>query len=91
MTPPPSTYLYDIQLAGELIGKNRQLEAVELFRNANKPTEAALLIGDIAEVMARKEVKPSLAKKLHVLAALEVHTHSHTFTHIQGTFRLHDC
>jgi len=31
-----------------------------------------LLIGDIAEVMARKEVKPSLAKKLHVLAALEV-------------------
>jgi hypothetical protein len=34
-----------------------------------------LLIGDIAEQVARRELKPSLAKKLHVLAAYEVERH----------------
>ncbi len=63
------------RLASELIQKDRQLEAVDLFRRANKPHEAALLIGDIAETAARKDMKPSLAKKLHVLAALEVERH----------------
>lgn len=55
--------------------RGRRLEAVELFRRANRPTEAALLIGDIAEQVARRELKPSLAKKLHVLAAYEVERH----------------
>ena len=58
-----------------LVQKNRRLEAVELYRRANKPTEAALHIGDIAELAARRDVKPSLAKKLHVLAALEIERH----------------
>jgi WD repeat-containing protein 35 len=58
-----------------LNARGRRLEAVELFRRANRPTEAALLIGDIAEQVARRELKPSLAKKLHVLAAYEVERH----------------
>jgi WD repeat-containing protein 35 len=61
--------------ASQLTSENRRLEAVELYRSANRPTEAALLIGDLAEQAARRDVKPSLAKKLHVLAALEVERH----------------
>ena len=61
--------------AAGLVTKGRQLEAVELYRRANRPTEAALLIGDIADQVARRDVKPSLAKKLHVLAALEIERH----------------
>lgn len=48
---------------------------MELYRKANRPTEAALLIGEIAEIAARKDLKPSFAKKLHVLAALEIERH----------------
>ena len=61
--------------ACKLIASGRQLEAVELYRRANKPTEAAMLIADIAEQAARRDVKPSLAKKLHILAAMEVERH----------------
>ena len=32
-----------------LMNKGRRLEAVELYRRANRPTDSALLIGDIAE------------------------------------------
>jgi hypothetical protein len=35
--------------AASLASKSKWLEAVELYRRANRPTEAALLIGDIAE------------------------------------------
>jgi WD repeat-containing protein 35 len=58
-----------------LVSKGRNLEAVELYRRANRPTEAALLIGEIADKAANEDVKPSLAKKLHVLAALEIERH----------------
>lgn len=51
------------------------LEAVELYRRANRPTEAAILLGDLADKAMRTDVKPSFAKKLHVLAALEVERH----------------
>ena len=61
--------------ASGLVSKGRKLEAVDLYRRANRPTEAALLIGDIADQVARRDVKPSLAKKLHVLAALEIERH----------------
>jgi WD repeat-containing protein 35 len=61
--------------ANGLVTKGRNLEAVELYRRANRPTEAALLIGDIADKAANQDVKPSLAKKLHVLAALEIERH----------------
>lgn len=63
------------RFAGELIQKKKWLEAVELYRRANRPTEAAILLGEIAERAATRDVKPSLAKKLHVLAALEVERH----------------
>jgi WD repeat-containing protein 35 len=58
-----------------LVSTDRKLEAVEFFRCANKPTEAALLISDVAETVATRNVNPLLAKKLHVLSALEVERH----------------
>jgi WD repeat-containing protein 35 len=61
--------------ASGLVSSGCQLEAVELYRRANRPTEAALLIGEIADKAANDDVKPSLAKKLHVLAALEIERH----------------
>ena len=61
--------------ASGLVSQGSQLEAVELYRRANRPTEAALLIGEIADKAANDDVKPSLAKKLHVLAALEIERH----------------
>lgn len=64
-----------IKFAMQLVQSNRRLEAIELFRVANKPTEAAIFIGDLAETVANDMAKPALAKKLHVLAALEVERH----------------
>lgn len=64
-----------IKYAMNLVSTDRKLEAVELFRVANKPTEAAILIGDIAETVATRNVNPALAKKLHVLSALEIERH----------------
>ena len=64
-----------IKYAMALVSGDRKLEAVELFRVANKPTEAAILIGDIAETVATRNVNPALAKKLHVLSALEIERH----------------
>lgn len=63
------------RFAGSLLTTNRHLQAVELYRVANKPQEAALLTADVAEQAARALVKPLLAKKLHILAALEVERH----------------
>eukprot|EP00604_Paraphysomonas_vestita_P003706 CAMPEP_0174822144 /NCGR_PEP_ID=MMETSP1107-20130205/13735_1 /TAXON_ID=36770 /ORGANISM="Paraphysomonas vestita, Strain GFlagA" /LENGTH=647 /DNA_ID=CAMNT_0016040299 /DNA_START=1331 /DNA_END=3271 /DNA_ORIENTATION=- len=58
-----------------LLSKGKRLEAVELYRRANRPTDSAILIGDIAEQAARRDVHPFLAKRLHVLAALEIERH----------------
>jgi WD repeat-containing protein 35 len=35
--------------AQNLLSKGKRLEAVELYRRANRPTDSAILIGDIAE------------------------------------------
>lgn len=73
------------RFASNLINNDKQLEAVELFRLANKPTEAALLIGDIADNAAKRELKPLFAKKLHVLAALEIERHRKQATDMLAT------
>jgi WD repeat-containing protein 35 len=64
-----------MKYAIDLYTSNRKLEAIELFRAANKPTEAAIWIGDLAENVVLEKANPSLAKKLHVLAALEIERH----------------
>ena len=61
--------------ASVLIQQEKKLEVVELYRRANKPNEASQWIAEIADDAAKKDVKPGLAKKLHVLSALEVERH----------------
>ncbi|CAE7494176.1 WDR35, partial [Symbiodinium microadriaticum] len=64
-----------LRYAQNLLSRNKRLEAVELYRRANRPTDSAILIGDIAEQAARRDVHPYLAKRLHVLSALEIERH----------------
>ncbi|CAM9367246.1 unnamed protein product, partial [Discosporangium mesarthrocarpum] len=62
-----------------LLQRGDKLQAVEVYRLAGKATEAALLLAKMAEdagkCKRRKRVDPLRAKKLHVLAALEVERH----------------
>ncbi len=71
----PQVYSLLDRYATTLNNNDKWLEAIELFRRANRPSEAAHLIGIVAEKAARKELKPSFAKKLHVLAAMEIERH----------------
>ena len=58
--------------AAHLIEKNKKMEAIELFRKANKNTESARLLQQIAEQLTAEKVAPLLIKKIYVLAAFEV-------------------
>ena len=58
--------------AKHLLDKGEKLQAVELYRKANKATDAAKLLAMIAEDVTKDQADPLRAKKLNVLAALEV-------------------
>jgi len=66
--------------ATTLVQQDKKLDVVELYRRANKPNEASQWIAEIADEAAKKDVKPALAKKLHVLSALEVERHRQRVT-----------
>ncbi len=53
-------------------GEKGRFQAVELYRKANKSTDAAKLLSDIAYEVGKTKVNPLRAKKLYVLAAVEV-------------------
>jgi WD repeat-containing protein 35 len=54
------------------LNKNKRLEAAELYRKANRNTESAKILSEIANQLIEKEGRPLYIKKLYVLAALEV-------------------
>ncbi|KFV77076.1 WD repeat-containing protein 35, partial [Dryobates pubescens] len=57
--------------AGHLLEKNKILDAIELYRNANYFFEAAkLMFKVLADEEAKKRTKPLRVKKLYVLSAL---------------------
>lgn len=58
--------------ANHLLEKKKKLEAAELYRKANRNTEAAKILSQIAKDLVEKEANPLLIKKLFVMAALEV-------------------
>lgn len=45
--------------------------------------------GDIAENVARKDTRPSLAKKLHVLSALEIERYRKRTTDLSSVTSIH--
>jgi WD repeat-containing protein 35 len=48
------------------------MEAIELYRKANRNTESARLLTNIAKEMSKSQVDLILLKKIYVMAALEV-------------------
>jgi WD repeat-containing protein 35 len=52
--------------------KDKKMEAVDLYRKANKNTESAKLLCDIANQLHQKKAPPLMIKKIYVLAAFEV-------------------
>jgi len=60
------------QYAANLLAQNKQLHAVELYRKANQYTDAAKLLSKLGEEEGASRVNPLRAKKLFVMAALEV-------------------
>ena len=58
--------------AAHLLEKGDTLQAIELYRNAKRSTQAATLLSRLAQETGRSKVDPVKAKKLHVLAAMEV-------------------
>ena len=49
-----------------------KLEAAELYRKANRNTESARLLAEIANDLIDRDKNPVHIKKLYVMAALEV-------------------
>jgi len=60
------------QNATELLASGKQLHAVELYRKANQFMEAAKLLSTLGAEVGATRMHPLRAKKLFVMAALEV-------------------
>jgi len=58
--------------AKELLDAGKQLHAVELYRKANQYTDAAKLLASMGAEIGETRMNPLRAKKLFVMAALEV-------------------
>lgn len=61
--------------ASHLLSTGKMLAAIELYRKANKATDSAMLLAKMALEVVESKVKPLRAKRLYVLAALEVERH----------------
>jgi len=48
------------------------MEAIELYRKANRNTESARLLTNIGKDMGKTQIDLMLLKKIYVMAALEV-------------------
>lgn len=60
------------QYASQLLAAGKHLHAVELYRKANQYTDAAKLLSKLGEEEGHSRIQPLRAKKLFVMAALEV-------------------
>lgn len=58
--------------ASHLLDSNKKIAAIELYRKANRDAESAKLLAKLAADVGRTKVNPLRAKKLYVLAAMEV-------------------
>mmetsp|Transcript_10684 Transcript_10684/g.30908 ORF Transcript_10684/g.30908 Transcript_10684/m.30908 type:complete len:1031 (+) Transcript_10684:210-3302(+) len=58
--------------AQHLLDKTKKLEAVQLYRRANRHQEAARLLAQVGKTLGPPQFHPDRHKKLHLLAALEV-------------------
>lgn len=70
--------------ANHLLQNNKRLQAVELYRKANCPLEAAKLLVQLAVEQTKSKSSPQRIKKIYVLAALLVEEHARTAPVIKG-------
>ena len=61
--------------ANILLQKRKKLEAAELYRKANRNTDSAIILSQIANDLIERDSNPVTIKKLYVMAALEVESH----------------
>mmetsp|Transcript_25379 Transcript_25379/g.58463 ORF Transcript_25379/g.58463 Transcript_25379/m.58463 type:complete len:1193 (+) Transcript_25379:116-3694(+) len=61
--------------ASHLLADGRRMEAVELYRKAGRHADSAKLLGELAAEAGATKVHPLRAKRLYVLAALEVESY----------------
>lgn len=61
--------------AQHLLDGGKTLAAIELYRKANRDSESAKLLAKLAADVGRTRINPLRAKRLYVLAALEVERH----------------
>ena len=76
--------------AQHLIQKDKKMEAVELYRKANKNTESAKLLAEIAQKLQEQRAPPLMIKKIYVLAAFEIDSYKQrvfdaSMTQLTGT------
>ncbi|CAE8633546.1 unnamed protein product [Polarella glacialis] len=72
--------------AQHLLDKNKKIEAVQLYRKANRHTEAAKLLSQMAKDLAGgAQRNPDRIKKLYLLAALEVEKYKTKTLDVQMT------
>jgi len=72
--------------AQHLLDKNKKIEAVKLYKTANRHTEAAKLLSQMARDMPGGAQKnPERIKKLYLLAALEVEKYKKKTLDVQMT------
>mmetsp|Transcript_68370 Transcript_68370/g.163192 ORF Transcript_68370/g.163192 Transcript_68370/m.163192 type:complete len:1174 (+) Transcript_68370:203-3724(+) len=61
-----------VKYAQTLLTNDKKMEAVELYRKANRHPDAAKLLAEIAQDVVKSRAHPHRALRLYVLAALEV-------------------
>jgi WD repeat-containing protein 35 len=72
--------------AQHLLDKNKKIEAVQLYRKANRHTEAAKLLSQMAKEMpGGTQNNPDRIKKMYLLAALEVEKYKTKTLDVQMT------
>lgn len=65
--------------------ENKTVEAIQLYRKANRNTEAAKILNGIAKDLSKAQTSPIMMKKIYILAALEVDSYKKRILEAQIT------
>ena len=65
--------------------ENKTIEAIQLYRKANRNTEAAKILNKIAQDISKTQMSPLTVKKIFVMAALEVDSYKRRVLEAQIT------
>eukprot|EP01052_Picozoa_sp_SAG31_P004072 SAG31_NODE_165_length_21701_cov_9.786409_4_plen_333_part_00 len=69
--------------ANQLLAKGKTIQAINLYRKANRHTETAKLLIKLARECKEKRAEPDFIKKIYVLAAHEIETYRNETLNMQ--------